>query len=81
MATHQAVGVLDVVRKALSLVLQTFIDAEVAQHIGAGICERTQARATHRNGTSDGCSPPTPAMSSSRSPSSGKDPLFLALLE
>ena len=47
----RAGGDLDVVRQALTLVLQALIEAEAAQQIGASRYERTEARTTHRNGT------------------------------
>ena len=47
----RAGGGLDVVREALTLVLQALIDAEATQQIGARPYERTQARTTHRNGS------------------------------
>jgi putative transposase len=47
----RAGGDLDLVREALALVLQAFIDAEATQHIGARPYERTEQRTAHRNGT------------------------------
>jgi Transposase, Mutator family len=47
----RAGGDLDLVREALALVLQALIDAEATQHIGARPYERTDTRATHRNGS------------------------------
>jgi putative transposase len=47
----RAGGDLDVIRHALSLVLQALIEAEAAQQIGASRYERTETRTTHRNGT------------------------------
>ena len=44
-------GDLDVIRQALTLVLQALIEAEAAQQIGAGRYERSAARTTHRNGS------------------------------
>ena len=44
-------GDLDVIRQALTLVLQALIEAEAAQQIGASRYERTETRTTHRNGT------------------------------
>jgi putative transposase len=46
----RAGGDLDVVRQALTLVLQALIEAEAAQQIGASRYERTDTRTTHRNG-------------------------------
>jgi putative transposase len=46
----RAGGDLDIVREALALVLQSLIEAEAAQVIGAGRYERSAARTTHRNG-------------------------------
>jgi len=46
----RAGGDLDVVREALTLVLQSLIEAEATQVIGAGRYERSAARTTHRNG-------------------------------
>ena len=40
-------------RKLLHTILQTLIDAEAAEHIGADPHERTDARRTYRNGTRD----------------------------
>jgi putative transposase len=47
----RAGGDLDVVRQALTLVLQALIEAEAVQQIGASRYERTETRTTHRNGT------------------------------
>jgi putative transposase len=47
----RAGGDLDVLREALTLVLQALIDAEATQHIGARPYERTEQRTAHRNGT------------------------------
>jgi putative transposase len=47
----RAGGDLDVVREALTLVLQALIEAEATQQIGAGRYERSAARTTHRNGS------------------------------
>lgn len=47
----RAGGSLDVMREALTLVLQELIEAEAAQAIGAGRYERTDERTTHRNGS------------------------------
>jgi transposase-like protein len=44
-------GSLDVMREAMTLVLQELIEAEAAQAIGAGRYERTDERTTHRNGS------------------------------
>ena len=41
----------DVVREALTLVLQELIELEAAQAIGADRYERTESRQTHRNGS------------------------------
>ena len=46
----RAGGDLDVIRQALTLVLQALIDAEATQHIGARPYERTEQRTTYRNG-------------------------------
>jgi putative transposase len=46
----RAGGDLDIVREALALVLQSLIEAEATQVIGAGRYERSTARTTHRNG-------------------------------
>jgi len=43
-------GDLDFLREAMQLVLQALIDLEATQVIGAGRYERTETRATHRNG-------------------------------
>src|SRR3989442_776860 len=47
----RAGGDMDVFREAMQLVLQALIDLEAAQVIGAGRYERTETRATHRNGS------------------------------
>jgi putative transposase len=47
----RAGGDLDVIRQALTLVLQALIEAEAAQQIGAARYERTEARTAHRNGS------------------------------
>jgi putative transposase len=47
----RAGGDLDVIRHALTLVLQALIEAEATQQIGARPYERTEARSGHRNGT------------------------------
>jgi putative transposase len=47
----RAGGGLDVVREALALVLQSLIDAEATQQIGADRYQRTATRTTHRNGS------------------------------
>ena len=47
----RAGGSLDVMREAMTLVLQELIEAEAAQAIGAGRYERTDERITHRNGS------------------------------
>jgi len=47
----RAGGSLDVMREALTLVLQELIEAEAAQAIGAARYERTDERTTHRNGS------------------------------
>ncbi len=41
----------DVLREAMTLVLQELIELEAAQAIGAGRYERSEARTTHRNGS------------------------------
>ena len=46
----RAGGSLDVMREAMTLVLQELVEAEATQAIGAGRYERTDERATHRNG-------------------------------
>ncbi len=47
----RAGGSIDVMREAMTLVLQELIEAEAAQAIGAGRYERTDDRTTHRNGS------------------------------
>ncbi|MGO9207369.1 MAG: IS256 family transposase [Candidatus Limnocylindrales bacterium] len=47
----RAGGSVDVMREAMTLVLQELIELEAAQAIGAGRYERTDERITHRNGT------------------------------
>jgi putative transposase len=47
----RAGGSLDVMREAMTLVLQELIEAEAAQAIGAARYERTDERTTHRNGS------------------------------
>jgi transposase-like protein len=47
----RAGGSLDVMREALTLVLQELIEAEATAVIGAGRYERTDERTTHRNGS------------------------------
>ena len=47
----RAGGSIDVMREAMTLVLQELIEAEAAQAIGAGRYERTDERTTHRNGS------------------------------
>lgn len=47
----RAGGSTDVLREAMTLVLQELIELEAAQAIGAGRYERTQQRTTHRNGS------------------------------
>jgi transposase-like protein len=44
-------GSIDVMREAMTLVLQELIEAEAAAAIGAGRYERTDERTTHRNGS------------------------------
>ena len=46
----RAGGDIDVIRKGVEVVLQALIEAEAAEVIGAGRYERSQARATWRNG-------------------------------
>jgi len=46
----RAGGSADVMRDAMTLVLQQLIELEADQAIGAGRNERTEARTTHRNG-------------------------------
>ena len=41
----------DVLRDAMTLVLQELIDLEASQVIGAARYERTETRTTHRNGS------------------------------
>jgi transposase-like protein len=47
----RAGGSIDVMREAMTLVLQELIEAEAAQAIGAARYERTDERTTHRNGS------------------------------
>jgi transposase-like protein len=47
----RAGGSEDVMREAMTLVLQQLIELEADQAIGAGRYERTEARTTHRNGS------------------------------
>jgi putative transposase len=47
----RAGGDLDVIRQALTLVLQALIEAEATQQIGAARYERTEQRTAHRNGS------------------------------
>jgi putative transposase len=47
----RAGGSEDVLREAMTLVLQELIELEAAQAIGAGRYERTDGRTTHRNGS------------------------------
>ncbi len=47
----RAGGSADVMREAMTLVLQELIELEAAQAIGAGRYERTDERTTHRNGS------------------------------
>ncbi len=47
----RAGGGVDVMREAMTLVLQELIELEAAQAIGAGRYERTDERTTHRNGS------------------------------
>ncbi len=47
----RAGGSLDVMREAMTLVLQELIEAEATQAIGASRYERTDERTTHRNGS------------------------------
>jgi putative transposase len=51
LAALRAGGGLDVVREALALVLQSLIDAEATEAIGADRYQRTTTRTTHRNGS------------------------------
>ncbi|MET0904217.1 MAG: IS256 family transposase [Acidimicrobiales bacterium] len=44
-------GDMDFMREAMQLVLQELIELEATQYIGAGRYERTDSRATHRNGS------------------------------
>ena len=47
----RAGGSIDVMREAMTLVLQELIEAEATQAIGASRYERTDERTTHRNGS------------------------------
>lgn len=47
----RAGGSIDVMREAMTFVLQELIELEAAQTIGAGRYERTDERTTHRNGS------------------------------
>ena len=47
----RAGGSVDVMREAMTLVLQELVELEAAQAIGAGRYERTGERTTHRNGS------------------------------
>ena len=47
----RAGGSEDVMREAMTLVLQQLIELEADQVFGAGRYERTDARTTHRNGS------------------------------
>ena len=47
----RAGGSIDVMREAMTIVLQELIEAEAAQAIGAARYERTDERTTHRNGS------------------------------
>ncbi len=47
----RAGGSADVMRDAMTLVLQQLIELEADQAIGAGRYERSEARMTHRNGS------------------------------
>jgi len=47
----RAGGSEDVLREAMTLVLQELIELEAAQAIGAGRYERSDERTTHRNGS------------------------------
>ncbi len=47
----RAGGSVDVMREAMTLVLQELIELEAAQTIGAGRYERSDERTTHRNGS------------------------------
>jgi hypothetical protein len=67
----RAGGSADVMRDAMTLVLQQLIELEADQAIGAARYERTDARTTHRNGVGAGCSARRRVMSSCASPSSG----------
>jgi transposase-like protein len=46
-------GGMDVIRKSVELVLQTLIEAEAAEVIGAGRYERNETRTNQRNGSRD----------------------------
>jgi hypothetical protein len=63
----RAGGDLDVLREALTLVLQALIDAEATQHIGARPYERTEPRTA--TAPARGCCRPRPVMSSCTFPS------------
>jgi putative transposase len=49
----RAGGDIDIIRKSVEVVLQALIDAELAEHIGAGRYERTETRTNQRNGSRD----------------------------
>jgi hypothetical protein len=68
----RAGGDLDVVGEALALVLQALIEAEAAQQIGAGRCERSAVRTTHRNGSRARLLSTRPATSSFGFPNSAR---------
>lgn len=46
----RAGGDIGVIRKGVEVMLQTLIEAEATEHIGAGRYERTDTRTTQRNG-------------------------------
>ena len=49
----RAGGDIDIIRKSVEVMLQALIDAELAEHIGAGRYERTDTRTNQRNGSRD----------------------------
>ena len=68
----RAGGDLDVIRQALTLVLQALIEAEAAQQIGAARYERTRRALLTATAVAPGCCPPRLVMSSCASPSCGR---------
>ena len=53
--TIRAGGDIDLIRSSVEMVLQTLIDAEAVEFIGAGRHERTESRTNQRNGTRRSC--------------------------